>query len=225
MPFVDYNLACPNCDSSDAFAIDDKGWGKCFSCGSNVPPVVSEGPSGRVVKLPTRKPPTEPYNASQPLSHRALSERRIAEETCKRYNVGWRGPHLVFPYGDAAKVRVNGEKQFKIEGNWQESTELFGQSLFAAGQKYIIVVEGELDALAAHQMMGYKTPVVSVRNGVQSALKDVKTNYQYLDTFEHVVFCFDNDAAGHDAQMQCAELFSHKAKCVVHVNGYKDACD
>ena len=225
MAFVDYNLACPNCDSSDAFAIDDKGWGKCFSCGSNVPPAATEGSSGRVVAMPSRKPPTEPYNASQAIVVRPLTDRKIAAETCQRYGVGWRGPHLVFPYGEAAKIRINGEKQFKIEGAWQESTELFGQSLFAAGQKYIIVVEGEMDALAAHQMMGYKTPVVSVRNGAQSALKDVKANYEYLDSFDNVVFCFDNDAAGHEAQMGCAELLSHKAKCVVHVKGLKDACD
>jgi twinkle protein len=201
MAFVDYNLACPNCDSSDAFAIDDKGWGKCFSCGSNVPPAATEGSSGRVVAMPSRKPPTEPYNASQAIVVRPLTDRKIQAETCQRYGVGWRGPHLVFPYGEAAKIRINGEKQFKIEGAWQESTELFGQSLFAAGQKYIIVVEGEMDALAAHQMMGYKTPVVSVRNGAQSALKDVKANYEYLDSFDNVIFCFDNDVAGHEAQM------------------------
>jgi len=225
MAFIDYNLACPNCNSSDAFAIDDKGWGKCFSCGSNVPPAGNTAPSGRVVAMPSRKPPTEPYNASQALSYVALSDRKIAADTCKRYGVGWRGSDLVFPYGEAAKVRVNGEKQFRIEGDWKESTELFGQSLFAAGQKYIIVVEGELDALAAHQMMNNKTPVVSVRNGVSSAYKDVKANYTYLDTFENVIFCFDNDAAGHEAQLQCAELLSHKAKCMKHVNDMKDACD
>jgi len=37
MAFVETGLPCPKCDSSDAFAIDDNGWGKCFSCGKCVP--------------------------------------------------------------------------------------------------------------------------------------------------------------------------------------------
>lgn len=226
MAFVDCNLACPKCDSSDAFAIDDKGWGKCFSCGSNVPPAASEATSGRVVALPTRKPPTEPYNASQGVVYQALTDRKLKIETCQTYGVGFVGPDLVFPYGTSArKVRIGGEKKFKIQGDWKDSTGLFGQERFPSGGNRILVVEGELDALAAYQMLGCKYPVVSIRNGADSALKDVKTNYTYLDSFEEVVFCFDNDAPGHAAQMECAELLSHKSKCMVGRTGYKDACD
>jgi twinkle protein len=66
---------------------------------------------------------------------------------------------------------------------------------------------------------------VSVRNGAQSALKDCKANFDWLDTFEYVVFNFDSDHVGLEAQSHCAELFSHKAKCMVAVNGMKDASD
>jgi twinkle protein len=232
MAFVEHTLECPKCDSSDAYAIDDKGWGKCFSCGANVPPEkgTTEGVSmhsGRVVSLNTKKPDSAPYNASQGLIYRALSDRKINVKTSEVYGVGFRGDDLVFPYGTdkASKVRVNGKKEFRIEGDWKEASTLFGQERFSAGQKYVMVVEGELDAMSAHQMMSYKTPVVSVRNGAQSALKDCKANYDYLDSFDEIVFCFDNDQPGLEAQAQCAELFSHKAKCVKHVNGMKDAND
>lgn len=225
MAFVEHSLGCPKCDSSDAFAIDDKGWGKCFSCGENVPPKGSEDSTGRVVSLKPQSSHTEPYNASEGLIYRALTSRKISVKTAEVYGVGFRGSDIVFPFGgnQAAKVRVNGDKQFRIEGDWKGASTLFGQERFSAGQRMVLVVEGEFDALAAHQIMSYKTPVVSVRNGAQSALKDCKANYEYLDSFEEVIFCFDNDSAGLEAQAQCAELFSHKAKCIKHQNGLKDA--
>ena len=54
------------------------------------------------------------------------------------------------------------------------------------------MTEGEIDALSAYQMLGAKYPVVSVRNGAQSALKDCKANFEYLDSFNEIIFNFDN---------------------------------
>jgi len=227
MAFVKHSMACEDCGSSRGFAIDDNGWGTCFSCGKKTPPASTEAHSSRVIPMRPRESHTEAYNASEGIIHRALTDRKISVNAMQAYGVGFRGDDLVFPYGEgvAAKVRKNGNKEFTIEGNWREATTLFGQERFSGGQKYILVVEGELDALSAHQMMSYKTPVVSVRNGAQSALKDCKENYDYLDSFENVVFCFDADQPGLMAQAKCAELFSHKARCVKHVNGLKDAND
>jgi len=140
--------------------------------------------------------------------------------------VGYRGNDLVFPFGDdARKIRIDGEKNFTIEGAWKDSKILFGQDRFSSGGQRILVVEGELDALAAYQMLGSKYAVVSVRNGAQSALNDIKSNYEYLDSFDEVVFCFDSDAPGLQAQAECAELLAHKSKCMKVQNGFKDACD
>lgn len=232
MAFVEHTLECPKCDSSDAYAIDDKGWGKCFSCGSNVPPNTGiterdSMQSSRVVSIKDRTSDTEAYNASQGVIYRAFPNRKINVKTSEVYGVGVRGSDVVFPFGGdlAAKVRVNGDKDFRIEGDWKGASTLFGQERFSAGQKFVMVLEGEFDAMAAHQMMSYKTPCVSVRNGAQSALKDCKANYDYLDSFDEIIFCFDNDKPGLEAQAQCAELFSHKSKCFKHINGLKDACD
>ena len=98
MAFVEYNMACPDCNSSDAFAIDDGGWGTCFSCGSRVPP--TDGDS-RVASTPVQKADTEAYNASQGISYADLSDRKITRETCLRYGVGWRGDDLAFPIGES----------------------------------------------------------------------------------------------------------------------------
>lgn len=234
MAFVETHIACPKCDSSDAFSISENGWGKCFSCGSNIPPEKSGSTAGgnmqesRVVPMPQRTSDTGQYSKPERVLYRALPDRRIDVNVCEKYGVGFRGDDLVFPYGVdsiAYKVRVRNEKNFRTEGAWREASELFGQHRFNAGGKYLMVVEGEIDALSAYQMLGSKYPVVSVRNGAQSALKDCKENYEYIDSFESVIFMFDGDSVGQQAQLDCAELFSHKAKVVRPVNGLKDASD
>jgi twinkle protein len=232
MPFVETDLPCPKCDSSDAFAIDDKGWGKCFSCDSNVPPegAVSNDNTytGGVAYVDTLSSSDEAPVSSEGIIHKDIRDRKLLANTCQKYGVGYRGSDLVFPFGEnseAQKIRISGDKKFKIAGSWKEAKGLFGQSRFSAGGKYVLVVEGEFDAMAAYQMLGSRYPVVSVRNGAQSALKDCKENYDYLDSFDSVIFNFDNDMPGLQAQAECAELFSHKAKVVKPVVGVKDACD
>jgi len=221
MAFVNYNLACPSCQSSDAFAIDDSGWGTCFSCSTRIPPDSPNRETWETVKQADLKP----MNASEALFTADLADRKLTKDTCTRYGVGWNDGDLYFPIGSAAKIRINGEKQFKIIGDFQADKRLFGQERFPAGQKYLIVTEGEFDAMAAYQMMQGKTPCVSVRNGAQSAVKDCKENYDYLDSFESIVFAFDGDAAGLEAQAKCCELFSHKAKYMIHPEGIKDPND
>lgn len=175
-----------------------------------------------------RSSDTGQYSKPERIVYRALTDRRIDVNVCEKYGVGFRGDDLVFPYGESSiayKVRVRNEKNFRTEGAWREASELFGQHRFNAGGRHLLVVEGEIDALSAYQMLGSKYPVVSVRNGAQSALKDCKENFEYIDSFENVVFMFDGDSVGQQAQLDCAELFSHKAKVVRPVNGLKDASD
>lgn len=228
MAFVQHSMECPDCGSSRGYAIDDNGWATCFSCDKKTPPEkVGDTGSSRVIHMQKRSSDTEAYNASQGITYRSLTDRKLNIKAMEAYGVGFRGDDIVFPYGDgkAAKIRKGGQKDFVIEGSWKEASTLFGQERFSAGQKYVMVCEGEFDAIAAHQMMSFKTPCVSVRNGAQSALKDCKENYDYLDSFDEIIFCFDNDKPGLEAQMLCAELFSHKAKCVKHMTNMKDAND
>jgi len=79
--------------------------------------------------------------------------------------------------------------------------------------------------MAAFQMTGSKWPVVSIRNGAASALKDCKANYEYINSFENIILCFDGDAPGVKASKEVAELFGSKAKVFKPLPEYKDACD
>jgi len=227
MAFVKYNMECPACESSRGYGIDDGGFGHCFKCGHRAK---ENDVDGGVVSLNTRTSSTEAPVSSETyilpnLMYRDIKERKLTAFTCEKYGVGYRGEDLVFPIGTASKVRIKGSKNFAIEGDWKDNPELFGQERFSAGGKYVLVTEGEFDALSAYQMLGAKYAVVSVRNGAQSALKDCKANFDYLDSFNEIIFCFDSDQAGLEAQAQCAELFSHKSKCMKPVNGLKDASD
>ena len=75
-------------------------------------------------------------------------------------------------------------------------------------------------------MLGNKYPVVSIKNGVASAIKDIKKSYTWLDKFENIVINFDNDDIGREASKKVAELFSPaKAKIVKLPEEYKDAND
>lgn len=238
MALIKSGLPCPHpeCDSSDAFAIYDNGWGKCFSCYRNIPmdqEAIKEAQEEDFIVTNTYVAPsaqkalTEPYRSSgDDIKFRSIADRGINVNTAERYGVGYRNNDLIFPYGSsAAKVRINGEKKFTIKGEWSSYKGLFGQERFAAGGKLVIITEGEIDALSAFQMMDSKWPVVSVRNGAQAALKDCKDNYEFLDSFDSVYICFDNDDPGMEAAGKVAELFAKKAKVVKLPNGMKDAND
>lgn len=220
MAFVKSGLPCPKCDSSDAYAIDDNGWGKCFSCDANIK---LDGSYEHEEEYIVTKTYTQPTPAA--LTYKALVDRSVNVNTCERYGVGYSGADLVFPYGKAAKVRKGGQKEFTITGAWQDNTGLFGQERFSAGGKMVIVTEGEIDALSAFQMMDGKYPVVSVRNGAKAALKDCKTNFEWLNSFDSIYINFDNDDAGQEATKVVAELFNSKARIVKMPNGFKDAND
>ena len=124
----------------------------------------------------------------------------------------------------ATKTRYVKDKQFSILGSTSNSG-LFGQQLFNGG-KFVTITEGEVDAMSVYQMLGSKYPVVSIKNGVASALKDIKHSYNWLDKFDNIVINFDNDSVGREASQKVAELFQPgKVKIVKLSESYKDAND
>jgi twinkle protein len=213
---------CSDCGSSDALVINEDDSTYCFACQTHhKSPVKDFIPKTNTTYRTNDKMP-------QNLFYEALTDRKITVDTCKTYKVGYKDNDLYFPLsnGKAYKVRIDGNKEFAIRGDFKEATKLFGQELFPAGGKLIVVTEGELDAMSAYQMNGkYNTPCVSVRNGASSAVKDIKANYDYLNSFEKVVLWFDNDTAGIEAVNRCAEVLGHKAYIVKNDSELKDAND
>jgi twinkle protein len=230
MSFTKTHQPCPDCNSSDGLAYNDDGSSKCFVCDTFTPN--SEGREVTYEVTETKKPSFA--NEAHKLltgTYISITDRLLTGATAKHYTALKSGDWVTFGYYDpndptkpiASKTRTP-DKRFTINGEWKRAG-LFGQHLFPAGGKYITIVEGEYDALAAYQMNGSKFPVVSVRNGASSAAKDCRLFYDWLNSFETVVICFDADDPGQKAAKECADIFGSKARIVKHVNGHKDACD
>ena len=220
---------CEACGSSDANSYYDDGHTYCHSC-----QVYTSGEhvynSAFSIHEPTKPPTTKVFQMKTTGEVKAIVDRGIVRETCEFFGVTQETGKHYYPYFDetgakvAEKIRSVENKTFSIAGNFNKAT-LFGQSLFQKEGKYITIVEGELDALASYQMTGSKWPTVSIRNGASAAVKDCKAQYEYLDSFETIVICFDGDEVGQKAAKDVAELFGNKVKIVKHLKGYKDASD
>jgi len=229
MPFIKTHQPCHSCGSSDALAINDDMSTKCFVCHTYTPSTLVK--EHHIVIDTTNETPSSSFlkNYSEGYAV-SVSDRRITKASMERYGVVKTDNSYYFPYHNkdgqlvAAKVRGVKEKTFSTEGAWKTGT-LFGQHMFSSGGKYLTIVEGEFDALAAFQMTGSKYPVVSIRNGAGSALKDCKEQYEYINSFENIVVCFDGDEHGVKAAKEVAELFGSKCKIFKGTTDYKDACD
>lgn len=232
---------CEDCGSSDALTIYSDGHTHCFSCESTRFPkkpydydedddMSAEDTVVNVSNFNTQKPVPRGFVA-------ALPDRKISKETCEKYGVrvvqdkdGKIVSHL-YPYFDrnnnivAYKVRDVANKEFTAEpmGGLGRAT-LFGENICQQGGKYVTVTEGELDALAAYEMLGSKWPVVSIKDGAASGFKNCKNSYAFLNSFENIVICFDNDDKGKAAAQKVAELFEPN-KCRIVYKDLKDASD
>ena len=212
--------ACDRCGSSDAASTNTDGWVTCFSC-------EARWKDGEAASLIVEDSGVISMVVGQGDYTRV---RNIDRRTCERYGIRIDGDRTIFEYKDqdgmvcAQKIRAGSKDNQFTEGAWSDGV-LFGQHLFAGGGKFITLTEGEFDAAAAYQMMGSKHPVVSIRNGAKSALRDCKRAFEWIDSFETVVICFDSDTAGTAAARQVASLFAGKSKIVKHHHEFKDAND
>jgi twinkle protein len=218
------HTSCEHCGSSDGSSVYDDGHQYCHVCHEYTR---GEGETPTVVQ---KQQTTKVFTMKTQGEVKAIVDRGISRETCEYFGVTQADGKHFYPYFDetgakvAEKIRSVENKTFSIAGNFQKAT-LFGQSLFQKEGKYITIVEGELDALASFQMTGSKYPTVSIRNGASAAVKDCKAQYEYLDSFETIVICFDADEPGQKAAKEVAELFGNKVKIVKHLKECKDACD
>jgi twinkle protein len=221
------HTSCEHCGSSDGSSLYDDGHQYCHVCHAYT---ASEGTEFRAQQDVQRQSTTKVFTMKTTGEAKAIVDRGISRETCEYFGVTQETGKHFYPYFDetgakvAEKIRSVENKTFSIAGNFNKAT-LFGQNLFQKEGKYITIVEGELDALASYQMTGSKWPTVSIRNGASAAVKDCKAQYEYLDSFETIVICFDADEVGQKAAKEVAELFGNKVKIVQHLKGFKDACD
>ena len=228
--FIKMHQPCKDCGSSDALSINEDGSTKCFSCGTFNPK-----PNNNIKPMTTTQPPKTLETFDNGI-YAPLTDRAISKDTALKYGVKviydaqgqiaqHRYPYHINNEQAGTKVRYIKDKHFKFEGTMSGSG-LFGQQLFKEGGKYLTIVEGECDAMAAYELLGSKWSVVSIKNGAQGAVRDIKDNIEYVESFDNIVICFDNDKQGKEAARKVASIIKpRKARIVTIPNGYKDAND
>lgn len=234
---------CEKCGSKDNVAWYDDGHGYCNGCQHYYP---GEGESEKVISekgLASDKvtPLTDVF--------RAIPKRGLTEEAIRKYGidicvdktskVGHRYPYFKNGQHVANKVRRRNEKAFYWEAKDRDdvnTSELFGQHLFPPGSaKAVTITEGELDAPSAWLLLGSRYPVVSVKSA-GSAVQDCTNSFEYLNSFDKIVICFDNDEGkqrpdgsmhypGQEAARKVAELFAPGKCCILNLEHGKDAND
>ena len=224
--------SCNSCPSSDANVTFSDGHQFCFSCNAYTPPDRSETNLKVVSTTETRSMTNRDWG------YNALTDRKIKRETANKYGVRSEmyGDDVKFheyPYYSAngskiaSKIRDVSTKDMWAEGDMKSAT-LFGQNLFPKGGKFITVTEGECDAMAAFELLGSKYPVVSIKTGSAGASRDIKSQLEYLDSYDNIVLSFDDDETGRKAAKQVASLLEPKKVKVMKMdgeNGLKDAND
>jgi len=234
--FVKHKLPCPKCGSSDAVSLNNNGSAKCFSCNTFFPDYDNaDNMSTNDNNIVPMKQPETSFLNSYTGVYSAISDRGISENTAKKFGVkivkdnnGNIKQHI-YPYYNGSeivgtKTRYVDNKNFACNGTFQ-GTGLFGEQLYRnTGGKYLTIVEGECDAMAVNELFQDKWAVVSIKRGASSAVRDIRESIEFVEAFDNVVICFDNDKVGRQSALEVARILKPgKAKIVNLPNGYKDA--
>ena len=195
---------CEHCGSSDANSLYTDGHSYCFACETYTPADKTEE---IVTNMDTHD------TAFLDVEFMELKKRGLTQKTCEFWGYGvsnYRGQRVqVANYRDATgklqaqKLRF-ANKDFSVVGNLKKSG-LYGEHLWRDGTKFVVVTEGEIDAMSVSQVQDLKWPVVSLPSGCTSAKKAIGQSIEFLCTFDHVVIMFDNDEAGQKAAIEATQ--------------------
>ena len=231
------HLPCLHCGSSDALAIYDDGHSYCFSC-LKYEKVVDKSPEQMYNNSKDREIAShyltcvskKEYKVS--VSKQIISLRGISKDTMKFYgvyaevdDVTGEPVTLHYPFGeDATNVRNLKVKSFHSEGNMREAS-CFGKDKFSRGMSQAITItEGPDDAMACFEMLGSKYPCISVKSA-STARRDCERDFDYINSFDKIYLCFDNDKQGQEALKSVATLFDVNKVFHVKMDRFKDAND
>ena len=218
--FVEHK-PCPACRNTggdkagDNLSVYSDGHGYCNACGH-----YEKGTSTGTYEQKER-PTMQSTITPRGTSGSAIKDRRISGKITSKFGVtvsfnkeGKIDKHY-YPYFDSKdtnnligyKERTVATKEFQIIGT-NKGSGLFGQEANRSGGKYLTICEGEIDALSISEMFDGKWQVVSLKNGANSAARDIKDNLDYIESFDNVVLCFDQDPAGFEAVKAVQDIIS-----------------
>lgn len=250
--WIGKHLPCPKCGSKDNASYNEYGIWHCFGCladwyderydtrkqGECVGMLVEEKREQFEQEVAT----IETIATILPEGvFTAIKDRGISEDTCRKYDVtcdlDFDGRVVThhYPYCDsngvkvAVKTRTVEGKRFSWSGATKQVKSFFGQNIFqpkSTGNNFLFITEGCSDCMAIYQMTGY--PAVSVPNGATSLAKTIKDNYDYVNSFDKIYICMDNDKVGRESLEVASALFPPRKTYISFADkskGCKDAND
>ena len=252
--------ACDVCTSSDAKAVYDDGSWHCFSCGATNPSEEYKEEKQSTIKVRTTVKKKETALSDIKAGKAAIARedileimrdtsptgrgyRGITDETYAKVGVRHEFDEKTgkvtkqyYPITRglvAAGYKIRYEpKTFSSIGATGRDCDLFMQRNFQQGGKYVLIVSGECDAMAAYQMLkayyvskgsDYEVAVVSGTTGDKS-VKQIAAQYKFFETFDNIVVGYDNDASGNETVEDVIKALP-KGKTRVMKMTYKDAND
>ena len=252
------HTSCDHCGSKDNYALYDDGSGHCFGCGHTVVSkeykeqnskpkqkvrVRSKEQESNLEEKVNQKPAMTDAEFQEIKSYTTVDGkgfRNIRTDTYSvfgvRHSFSEDGEVLEQFYpttqdGQLVGLKVRQvPKNFRSIGRTGADCELFMQFKFNRGGKYVVICEGECDALAAYQMLNdyikskgseFTISVVSPTTGANSK-KQIANNYRFFDSFDNIVISYDNDKAGQDATDEIIKVLP-KGKVKVMPMRLKDA--
>ncbi len=236
---VGSGLPCPHCGSKDNVALYSSGWYQCFSPGCK-----SWKEDGDNAEVSTRRTHSED---NRPFIHgdaQGIPKRGISEPVCKRYHYYVGRVPEDYPCSEKSAIHKMKGQKVHIENYYDDSgnlvaqklrdrhknfatigkltSQLFGRHCVKPGGKTIVLTEGAIDTLSYAELRK-NWPAVSIPNGANSAVKAVKENLEFLESFGQVVICFDNDDEGRKAAESVKGLLSPKKAYIASLpEEYKD---
>ena len=229
MSVCTHHEPCPQCrgqgrdTKGDNLAIYDDGHKYCFACGY----WEGDKPMHDIKPEPVYDEDWKPYRgACQVLSHRGIKEDVTKKFDYQSANMNGKDVEIANYYRDGELIaqKLRGpDKQFKWIGK-ANNLPLYGQWLWPSkGGKKLVITEGEVDALTVCQING-GWPVVSLPTGAQGALKSIKDNLEFVNSYDEVILMFDEDEAGRDAAKKVAETLP-PGKCKIANLPFNDPND
>lgn len=134
---------------------------------------------------------------------------------------------------EGIKTRVVEGKKFYTSGINSNSSMLFGEAQAKGGGKYVLLEAGEEDCMAAHQMLSEylaksrnaaPIDVVSSSIGETSCAAQVKSRYDFIDSYDNIIVSMDEDVAGQESLKMLLEVLPLN-KTKIMVKPAKDAND
>lgn len=222
--------------SGDNFHFYGEGLGGyCFVCGHVVPSDLWLSENGKQwiwedeVATREKLTPEEVEKIKGYTGSDGKGMRGISDETYKAYGVRHKYSEetgepvaAYYPvtegYGASGFKAREYPKTFSVIGKCGKESDLYGQWKWknTTSGKFVVLCAGEVDCMSAYQMLeDYRKgkgadfdpiPVVSSTIGENGSHKQLANHYEWLDRFDKVIVCYDQDDAGKKAVTELVKV-------------------